>query len=58
LKHGIGTLFSACCEGKQGARALLAWCNIRYEFYQFYNTTLTPPSTPLVPSPAPSGYFR
>ncbi|KAK7357543.1 hypothetical protein VNO80_16832 [Phaseolus coccineus] len=53
LKHGIGTLFSACCEGKQGARALLAWCNIRYELYQFYNTTLTP-STPLVPSPAPS----
>ncbi|KAL5070210.1 hypothetical protein RYX36_021097 [Vicia faba] len=28
-----------CCEGKQGARALLAWCNIRYDSYKFYNTT-------------------
>ncbi|XP_058769618.1 cysteine-rich receptor-like protein kinase 10 [Vicia villosa] len=38
-----------CCEGKQGARALLAWCNIRYDSYKFYNTTddsssLPPPS--------------
>ncbi|TKY51072.1 Cysteine-rich receptor protein kinase 25 [Spatholobus suberectus] len=52
LRNGIGTL-SACCEGKQGARALLAWCNIRYELYQFYNTIGTSTS-PLVPSP-PSG---
>ncbi|GAU14941.1 hypothetical protein TSUD_47350 [Trifolium subterraneum] len=28
-----------CCEGKQGARALLAWCNIRYDLYRFYNPT-------------------
>ncbi|RDX66172.1 Cysteine-rich receptor-like protein kinase 26, partial [Mucuna pruriens] len=41
---------ASCCEGKQGARALLAWCNIRYELYQFYNTTGT--SSPL-PSPPP-----
>ncbi|CAL5209772.1 unnamed protein product [Lathyrus oleraceus] len=39
-----------CCEGKQGARALLAWCNIRYDFYKFYNATddsssLPPPSS-------------
>ncbi|XP_058769619.1 cysteine-rich receptor-like protein kinase 10 [Vicia villosa] len=39
-----------CCEGKQGARALLAWCNIRYDSYKFYNTTgvsssLPPPSS-------------
>ncbi|CAJ1977286.1 unnamed protein product [Sphenostylis stenocarpa] len=51
LKNGIGTLFSACCEGKQGARALLAWCNIRYELFQFYNTAVTP-TAPLVPSPS------
>lgn len=46
----------ACCEGKQGARALLAWCNIRYDSYRFYNTSgesESPP--PPVPSPPSSG---
>lgn len=44
-----------CCEGKQGARALLAWCNIRYDSYRFYNTTAeeSPPSPS--PPPPPSG---
>jgi len=36
-----------CCEG---ARALLAWCNIRYDLYRFYNTTggdsASPPDSP------------
>ncbi|XP_068489813.1 cysteine-rich receptor-like protein kinase 25 [Phaseolus vulgaris] len=39
-----------CCQGKQGARALLAWCDIRYDLYQFYNTSIA--SSP-VPSPPP-----
>lgn len=30
-----------CCDGKQGARVLLPGCNIRYELYQFYNSTET-----------------
>jgi len=40
LQNAISTLPS-CCEGKQGARALLAWCNVRYELFQFYNTSAT-----------------
>ncbi|KAK7391011.1 hypothetical protein VNO78_19289 [Psophocarpus tetragonolobus] len=40
LKNAISTLPS-CCGGKQGARALLAWCNVRYELFQFYNTRAT-----------------
>jgi len=40
LKNGVSTLPS-CCEGKQNGRALLAWCNVRYELFQFYNTTAT-----------------
>ncbi|XP_058754083.1 cysteine-rich receptor-like protein kinase 10 [Vicia villosa] len=40
-----------CCEGKQGARALLAWCNIRYDSYKFYDTTDDSSSLP----PPPSG---
>ena len=43
LQKAIGTL-PACCGGRQGARALLSWCNVRYELYQFYNTSGT--STP------------
>ncbi|KAJ1376491.1 Gnk2-homologous domain [Sesbania bispinosa] len=44
----------ACCEGKQGARALLAWCNIRYEMFQFYNTS-NDESAPSPPVPPPPG---
>ncbi|KAI9123924.1 hypothetical protein K1719_005224 [Acacia pycnantha] len=49
LRKAIGILAN-CCEGKQGARVLLASCNIRYELYPFYNITavspirLSPPS--------------
>lgn len=28
-----------CCNGKRGARSLLPSCNIRYEFYPFYNVS-------------------
>lgn len=38
LQNAIGKLVG-CCGGKQGARVLLAWCNIRYELFQFYNST-------------------
>ncbi|RZB43828.1 Cysteine-rich receptor-like protein kinase 25 isoform C [Glycine soja] len=38
LQNAVSTLPS-CCGGKQGARALLAWCNVRYELFQFYNTS-------------------
>ncbi|XP_050885887.1 cysteine-rich receptor-like protein kinase 44 isoform X3 [Lathyrus oleraceus] len=41
-----------CCDGKRGARSLLPSCNIRYEFYSFYNVSavsiqpqLSPPSS-------------
>ncbi|XP_057428436.1 cysteine-rich receptor-like protein kinase 25 isoform X2 [Lotus japonicus] len=37
LQNAIGKLVG-CCGGKQGARVLLAWCNIRYELFQFYNS--------------------
>lgn len=43
-----------CCQGKQGARALLAWCNIRYDLYQFYNTSTASSPVPS-PPPPPSG---
>ncbi|XP_061348822.1 cysteine-rich receptor-like protein kinase 25 [Gastrolobium bilobum] len=54
LQNAIGTL-TMCCGGKQGARAMLAWCNIRYDLYKFYYTTETSAAPPLVPShPPPS----
>ncbi|OIW05330.1 hypothetical protein TanjilG_28795 [Lupinus angustifolius] len=53
LVNGSKTLVT-CCEGKQGARALLAWCNIRYDLFQFYNTTQTSASPPLFSPPPPS----
>ncbi|XP_047154512.1 cysteine-rich receptor-like protein kinase 10 [Vigna umbellata] len=40
LQNAISTLPS-CCEGKQGARALLALCNVRYELFRFYNESAT-----------------
>ncbi|XP_028795374.1 putative receptor-like protein kinase At4g00960 [Neltuma alba] len=52
LSAVIGDL-SWCCVGKQGGRVLYPSCNVRYEFYPFYNnsddqpeaTTPTPPAT-------------
>ncbi|KAI9124052.1 hypothetical protein K1719_005352 [Acacia pycnantha] len=38
LRNAIGIL-PACCEGKQGARVLLSPCNVRYEVFQFYDST-------------------
>jgi hypothetical protein len=35
-----------CCEGKQGGRALLAWCNIRYDLQRFYNQSASTPGSP------------
>ncbi|KAK2458427.1 cysteine-rich receptor protein kinase [Trifolium repens] len=35
-----------CCEGKQGARALLASCNIRYDLQRFYNQSASTPGSP------------
>ncbi|KAK7308809.1 hypothetical protein RJT34_05058 [Clitoria ternatea] len=42
LRGAIGTLPS-CCTAKQGAKALLASCNVRYEIFPFY--TLPPSSS-------------
>ncbi|KAK7308807.1 hypothetical protein RJT34_05056 [Clitoria ternatea] len=42
LRGAIATLPS-CCTAKQGARALLASCNLRYEIFPFY--TLPPSSS-------------
>ncbi|KAI9124243.1 hypothetical protein K1719_005543 [Acacia pycnantha] len=50
LQKAIGILAN-CCEGKQGARVLLASCNIRYELYPFYKVTA---GSPIILSP-PSG---
>nr|KYP75226.1 Cysteine-rich receptor-like protein kinase 25 [Cajanus cajan] len=44
LQNAVSTLPS-CCGGKQGARALLVWCSVRYELYRFYNTTDKSPSS-------------
>jgi hypothetical protein len=41
LRNGIGTL----PYGKQGARALLSSCNVRYQLYPFLNLYLSPPSS-------------
>ncbi|KAI4298629.1 hypothetical protein L6164_032164 [Bauhinia variegata] len=40
-----------CCIGKLGVRILLPGCNIRYELYLFYNSTVSlPPASPTVGS--------
>ncbi|KAJ9136293.1 hypothetical protein P3X46_033385 [Hevea brasiliensis] len=44
LQQGIGRL-PGFSTGRRGARVLFPSCNIRYEFYQFYN------KTPVIPSP-------
>ncbi|KAI8007117.1 Cysteine-rich receptor-like protein kinase 25 [Camellia lanceoleosa] len=58
LRDGISN-FPSCCDGNLGARVVFPSCNVRYEFYPFYNITATalPPSPP-PPSavlPPPSG---
>ncbi|XP_028776261.1 cysteine-rich receptor-like protein kinase 25 [Neltuma alba] len=42
-----------CCDGKRGATVLLPGCNIRYEFFPFFNTT--PSSNPPAVQSRPSG---
>ncbi|KAF7840700.1 cysteine-rich receptor-like protein kinase 15 isoform X1 [Senna tora] len=45
VQNAAGTL-PTCCGGSQGARVLLASCNVRYELYRFYNeTTSSPPAS-------------
>ncbi|PNX83323.1 cysteine-rich receptor-like protein kinase [Trifolium pratense] len=39
LRNAIGTL----PNGKQGARALLPFCNVRYQLYPFFNLSSPPP---------------
>jgi hypothetical protein len=41
LRNAIGTL----PNGKQGARALLPFCNIRYQLYPFFNLSSPPQSS-------------
>ncbi|XP_028767764.1 cysteine-rich receptor-like protein kinase 25 [Neltuma alba] len=53
LRKAIETFVGNCCVGKQGARVLLASCNIRYELYPFYNVTAVSPG-PVVRFPPPS----
>lgn len=43
LQNAIGTLPS-CCDGKQGARALLPSCNVRYQLYPFFTLSSSPSS--------------
>ncbi|XP_059661356.1 cysteine-rich receptor-like protein kinase 25 isoform X1 [Cornus florida] len=52
LREAIGR-FPSCCDIKLGGRVLFPSCNIRYEFYPFFNLTAstTPASAP-VPAPA------
>ncbi|KAL7213352.1 hypothetical protein ACSBR2_015966 [Camellia fascicularis] len=49
FRNGISN-FPSCCDGNQGARVLFPSCNVRYEFYPFYNVTAT--ATPPPPPPA------
>ncbi|CAL5344685.1 unnamed protein product [Camellia sinensis] len=49
LRNGISN-FPNCCDGNQGARILFPSCNVRYEFYPFYNVSATaPPPSPALP---------
>ncbi|KAF7840695.1 cysteine-rich receptor-like protein kinase 10 [Senna tora] len=54
LESAVAALPS-CCSGRKGARVLLPACNIRYEFYLFYNITHTSSSSPPSPPSSSSG---
>ncbi|KAI9124265.1 hypothetical protein K1719_005565 [Acacia pycnantha] len=47
FRSAIGIL-PACCSGSKGATILVPLCNVRYEFYPFYDRTVVS-SEPLVP---------
>ncbi|KAB5560476.1 hypothetical protein DKX38_005433 [Salix brachista] len=58
LRIAISSLPS-CCSQRAGARVLYPSCNIRYETYEFYNTTAValespPPPPPVIRAPLPS----
>ncbi|KAH8512056.1 hypothetical protein H0E87_009303 [Populus deltoides] len=58
LRIAISSLPS-CCSQRAGARVLYPSCNIRYETYEFYNTTAVaaespPPPPPVIRAPPPS----
>ncbi|KAJ6767274.1 CYSTEINE-RICH REPEAT SECRETORY PROTEIN [Salix purpurea] len=58
LRIAISTLPS-CCSQTPGARVLYPSCNVRYEIYEFYNTTAValespPPPPPAIRAPLPS----
>lgn len=52
LQNSAGIL-PTCCGERQGARVLLASCNLRYELFRFYNetTSSSPSSSGNLPSP-------
>ncbi|CAL5344673.1 unnamed protein product [Camellia sinensis] len=57
LRNGISN-FPSCCDGNLGARVLFPSCNVRYEFYPFYNVSASaqppsPPPPPVLPPPPP-----
>ncbi|CAA2956866.1 cysteine-rich receptor kinase 10 [Olea europaea subsp. europaea] len=48
LRNAIPRL-RTCCDNKKGGRVIVESCNIRYETYPFFNSTLAP-----APSPTPN----
>ncbi|KAL2473885.1 Cysteine-rich receptor-like protein kinase 25 [Forsythia ovata] len=50
LRDSISNLPS-CCDNKRGGRVIFPSCNIRYEMYPFYNSTLAPAPAPAPPIP-------
>ncbi|CAI9773314.1 unnamed protein product [Fraxinus pennsylvanica] len=45
LRNAISRL-STCCGNRRGGRVLFESCNIRYETYRFFNSTVAPPPPP------------
>ncbi|CAA2958352.1 cysteine-rich receptor kinase 10 [Olea europaea subsp. europaea] len=45
--------FPTCCDLNLGARVNFASCNMRYEMYHFYNSTLAPAPAPTPPNRPP-----
>ncbi|KAJ6767272.1 CYSTEINE-RICH REPEAT SECRETORY PROTEIN [Salix purpurea] len=53
------SILPSCCSQKPGATILYPSCNVRYEIYEFYNTTAValespPPPPPAIRAPLPS----